>query len=157
MQVDDIEIRKVVCSDLGSFNMVGPKTTFMCSCWLFKPYTLLTTKHCCVILFQNFCHGFCIMLVLVFYFPICFNLPARELWIVNASPPVGISSSITIRICHDLSQAFLPLQDGYLADFIKRNVFDFDEDHTVVCATNGGGMKFTRRTMAKISRFSGRG
>jgi hypothetical protein len=35
-----------------------------------------------------------------------------------------------------------------LADFIKRNVLDFDEDHTVVCATNGGGMKFTRQCWA---------
>lgn len=37
--------------------------------------------------------------------------------------------------------------DVYLADFIKRNVTNFDEDHTVVCATNGGGMKFTRRVL----------
>ena len=39
--------------------------------------------------------------------------------------------------------------DVYLADFIKRNVKGFDEDHTVVCATNGGGMKFTRSDLAQ--------
>ena len=37
-----------------------------------------------------------------------------------------------------------------MADFIKRQVLDFDEDHTVVCATNGGGMTFTRRCWAML-------
>ena len=33
----------------------------------------------------------------------------------------------------------------------EETVADFDEDSTVVCATNGGGMKFTRR-MADMLR-----
>mmetsp|Transcript_838 Transcript_838/g.2105 ORF Transcript_838/g.2105 Transcript_838/m.2105 type:complete len:405 (+) Transcript_838:87-1301(+) len=33
----------------------------------------------------------------------------------------------------------------YLADFIRANVPQFSEDQVLVCATDGGGMKFTRR------------
>jgi len=35
--------------------------------------------------------------------------------------------------------------DKYLAHFVRTSIPDFDEDDFLVCATNGGGMKFTRR------------
>lgn len=71
----------------------------------------------------------------------------------------GATRFVTLDLHNQAEAAFSPQgmvldelsSDGYLADFIKRNVLDFDEDHTVVCATNGGGMKFTRR-MADILR-----
>eukprot|EP00435_Cladocopium_sp_Y103_P017043 s2539_g4.t1 len=55
---------------------------------------------------------------------------------------------IIVQNSWDPADAAFESRDGYLADFIKRNVLDFDQDHTVVCATNAGGMKFTRRCWA---------
>jgi len=60
----------------------------------------------------------------------------------------GATRFVTVDLHNQAEAAFSPTgmvldelsSDGYLADFIKRNVLDFDEDHTVVCATNGGGL-----------------
>ncbi|CAK9035275.1 unnamed protein product [Durusdinium trenchii] len=57
----------------------------------------------------------------------------------------GATRVLTVDLHNQAEAAFSPTgmvldelsSDVYLADFIKRNVTNFDEDHTVVCATNG--------------------
>merc|ERR1711862_880728 len=40
--------------------------------------------------------------------------------------------------------------ERYLADFIRANVPDFNSERVLVCATNGGGMKFTRTVASEL-------
>eukprot|EP00747_Dinoflagellata_sp_TGD_P012415 gnl/TRDRNA2_/TRDRNA2_121646_c0_seq1.p1 gnl/TRDRNA2_/TRDRNA2_121646_c0~~gnl/TRDRNA2_/TRDRNA2_121646_c0_seq1.p1 ORF type:complete len:429 (+),score=89.22 gnl/TRDRNA2_/TRDRNA2_121646_c0_seq1:86-1288(+) len=69
----------------------------------------------------------------------------------------GVDRYLTVDLHNQAEVAFAPLgcaldeltAERYLADFIKCNVPGFDADKMFVCATNGGGMKFTRR-MADI-------
>ncbi|CAE7816730.1 prs [Symbiodinium sp. CCMP2456] len=71
----------------------------------------------------------------------------------------GAERFLTVDLHNQAEAAFSPpgmvldelSSDRYLADFIRKNVPGFDEEHSLVCATNGGGMKFTRR-MADILR-----
>ncbi|CAE7909721.1 prps2 [Symbiodinium necroappetens] len=71
----------------------------------------------------------------------------------------GAERFLTVDLHNQAEAAFSPpgmvldelSSDRYLADFIRQNVPGFDEEHSLVCATNGGGMKFTRR-MADILR-----
>lgn len=65
----------------------------------------------------------------------------------------GADRFLTMDLHNEAEAAFSPAgamldelnADAYLADFIRRKIEDFDEDTLLVCATNGGGMKFTRR------------
>lgn len=64
----------------------------------------------------------------------------------------GVDRFLTVDLHNQAEAAFSPAgavldelsADKYLADFIRNNVSGFDEDRVLVCATNGGGMKFTR-------------
>lgn len=65
----------------------------------------------------------------------------------------GADRFLTMDLHNQAEAAFSPAgavldelsADKYLADFIRNNVEGFDCDRVLVCATNGGGMKFTRR------------
>lgn len=65
----------------------------------------------------------------------------------------GADRFLTVDLHNPAEAAFSPpgsvldelSADKYLADFIRNNVAGFDQDRVLVCATNGGGMKFTRR------------
>ncbi|CAJ1373743.1 unnamed protein product [Effrenium voratum] len=71
----------------------------------------------------------------------------------------GATRCVTVDLHNQAEAAFSPpgmvldelSSDQYLANFIRQNVACFDEERTLVCATNGGGMKFTRR-MADLLR-----
>lgn len=64
----------------------------------------------------------------------------------------GADRFLTVDLHNQAEAAFSPAgavldelsADKYLADFIRNNVAGFDQDRVLVCATNGGGMKFTR-------------
>lgn len=64
----------------------------------------------------------------------------------------GATRFLTIDLHNQAEAAFSPpdtvldelSSDKYLADFIRSNVPDFNEDRVLVCATSGGGLKFTR-------------
>lgn len=65
----------------------------------------------------------------------------------------GATRFITVDLHNQAEAAFSPpgavldelSSDKYLADFIRSNVPNFQEDRVLVCATSGGGLKFTRR------------
>lgn len=65
----------------------------------------------------------------------------------------GTDRYLTVDLHNQAEAAFSPVgtvldelcSDKYLADYIRRNVANFSPDRIVVCATDGGGLKFTRR------------
>jgi len=65
----------------------------------------------------------------------------------------GADRFLTVGLHNQAEAAFTPtgtvldelISEKYLADFLRCNVPDFSSDKMLVCATNGGGMKFTRR------------
>mmetsp|Transcript_32044 Transcript_32044/g.91384 ORF Transcript_32044/g.91384 Transcript_32044/m.91384 type:complete len:399 (-) Transcript_32044:64-1260(-) len=65
----------------------------------------------------------------------------------------GADRFIVMDLHNDAEAAFSPTgavldeisADKYLAHFIRTEVPGFNPDRVLVCATNGGGMKFTRR------------
>jgi ribose-phosphate pyrophosphokinase len=65
----------------------------------------------------------------------------------------GADRFLTMDLHNQAESAFSPAGavldelscDNYLADFVRCNVEGFDPDTSLVCATHGGGLKFTRR------------
>lgn len=65
----------------------------------------------------------------------------------------GADRFLTVDLHNQAEAAFAPAgamldelgAETYMADFIRNNVPKFNEEKVLVCATNGGGMKFTRR------------
>lgn len=65
----------------------------------------------------------------------------------------GATRFVTVDLHNQAEAAFAPAgavldelsADRYLADFVRRHIPDFQPDNCLVCATNGGGLKFTRR------------
>jgi len=65
----------------------------------------------------------------------------------------GADRFLTMDLHNQAQAAFSPAgavldelsADRYLAHYIRTSVAGFDQDTFLVCATNGGGMKFTRR------------
>mmetsp|Transcript_20804 Transcript_20804/g.43169 ORF Transcript_20804/g.43169 Transcript_20804/m.43169 type:complete len:408 (+) Transcript_20804:3-1226(+) len=64
----------------------------------------------------------------------------------------GADRFLAVDLHNQAEAAFCPVgtvldelcSDKYLADFIRCNVPNFSQDRMVVCATDGGGLKFTR-------------
>eukprot|EP00929_Paragymnodinium_shiwhaense_P024419 TRINITY_DN15028_c0_g2_i1.p1 TRINITY_DN15028_c0_g2~~TRINITY_DN15028_c0_g2_i1.p1 ORF type:complete len:453 (-),score=78.48 TRINITY_DN15028_c0_g2_i1:43-1221(-) len=75
-----------------------------------------------------------------------------KLWL-RCMKTSGADRFLTIDLHNQAEAGFVPpgtvldelSADKYLADFVRKNVENFNPDTAIVCATNGGGMKFTRR------------
>jgi len=78
--------------------------------------------------------------------------------LLNCMGTVGANRFLTMDLHNQAQAAFAPpgtvldelSADMYLASFVRSKIDDFDEDHFLVCATNGGGMKFTRRMADRL-------
>lgn len=72
---------------------------------------------------------------------------------LNMMKTAGANRFLMVDLHNQAQAAFSPAgavldelsADKYLAQCLRSDIPDFDQDSFLVCATNGGGMKFTRR------------